>query len=261
MAEQPSPPPASRRGFLAGVAGGLTAGAAIGFTGWNVAPAAWHEARLPKGTHLSFSQNGEDRILESLFDVLKISQPTYLDIGAFHPIICSNTYLFYRQGCRGVLVEPNPDLAPHLQRERPGDTLLTAGIGIDDTPEADYYCLTTPQNNTFDKATAERLHNDPGVHCKIERVVKMPLLNVNRVIADHLGGQAPDLLSIDVEGLDLAILKTLDFARFRPAVICTEHSLEDTTERKELLAFLEHHDYAIRGLTFPNTIVVDQRRK
>jgi Methyltransferase FkbM domain len=55
----------------------------------------------------------------------------------------------------------------------------------------------------------------------VERVLKMPLININRLIAENLAS-APDLLSIDVEGLDTAILKTLDLSRFRPAVICVE---------------------------------------
>ncbi|MFO0849759.1 MAG: FkbM family methyltransferase [Gemmataceae bacterium] len=252
-------PRLGRRGFLAGVAGGLTAGAAAGYSTWQHAPEGWHTDRLPQGTKLSFAQNGEDLILESLLGLLKLDKPTYLDVGAFHPTVGSNTYLFYRAGGRGVLVEPNPDLAPHLRGVRPGDVLLTAGIGIDATPAADYYRMSVPQNNTFDKEQAERLDRDPGANCKIEQVVKMPLLNVNAVIAEHFGGKPPDLFSIDVEGLDLAILKTLDFARFRPPVFCVEHS-QESKERAELLAFLGGHGYTVRGLTYPNSIFVDTKR-
>ena len=48
---------------------------------------------------------------------------------------------------------------------------------------------------------------------KIEKVVKMPLLDINAVMAEHFGGAAPDYLSVDVEGLELPIVKTIDFAR------------------------------------------------
>ena len=50
---------------------------------------------------------------------------------------------------------------------------------------------------------------------KLIKVVKMPLLNINRVIAEHFGGGAPDFLSIDIEGLDFAVLKTLGYSRRR----------------------------------------------
>jgi FkbM family methyltransferase len=243
-----------RRDFLVGAVGGLSAGGAA----WFASPAKWHEDRLPFGTHLSYAQNGEDLVVESLFRVLGIDAPTYVDIGAYDPVICSNTYFFYRKGGRGVLVEPNVDLTPRLKRERPRDVVLTAGVGVDDTAELDFYVLSMPQLNTFDKARAEKIEADTGGQVRHLRTVKMPLLNINRVIADHLGA-APDYLSVDVEGMDLAILKTLDFGRFRPAIVCAEHS-PVPSERAELLALLDGHGYAVRGQTYPNTIFVDKKR-
>jgi FkbM family methyltransferase len=243
-----------RRDFLAGAVGGLAAGGAA----WFAAPAGWHEARLPFGTHLSYAQNGEDLVVDSLFKVLGVDRPTYVDVGAYEPLVCNNTYLFYRKGGRGVLVEPNVDLTPKLKAERPRDVVLTAGVGVDDTAELDYYVLSLPQMNTFDKARAEAIEADTGGKVRVLRTVKMPLVNINAVIADHLGA-APDYLSIDVEGLDLAILRTLDFARFRPAVVCAEHS-DDPSGRAELLALLDGHGYVVRGQTYPNTIFVDRKR-
>ncbi len=49
----------------------------------------------------------------------------------------------------------------------------------------------------------------------------MPLVNINTLMQEQLGG-APNFLSIDTEGLDLGILKTMDFDRYRPDVICVE---------------------------------------
>jgi FkbM family methyltransferase len=197
-------------------------------------------------------------VVESLFRVLGIDAPTYVDVGAYEPLICNNTYFFYRKGGRGVLVEPNVDLTPVLKKVRPRDVTLTAGVGVDDTAELDYYVLSLPQLNTFDRARAEAIEADTGGKVRVLRVVKMPLLNINRVIEEHLGA-APDYLSIDVEGLDLAILKTLDFARFRPTIVCAEHP-DVPAERAELLALLDGHGYAVRGQTYPNTIFVDRKR-
>jgi hypothetical protein len=91
-------------------------------------------------------------------------------------------------------------------------------------------------------------------------VVKMPLLNINRVIAEHLGGVAPDLLSIDIEGLDLPILKTLDFDRYRPKVICAETLYTATFRHNpETAAFLTGKGYEVRGMTMANTMFVDRQ--
>ena len=41
----------------------------------------------------SYAEMGEDLILASIFEQLRIEHPTYLDVGAWDPIELSNTYL------------------------------------------------------------------------------------------------------------------------------------------------------------------------
>jgi hypothetical protein len=243
-----------RRDFLFGAVGGFAAGKAAEWA----QPLEWTVKGMPKGTRLSFAQAGEDLVIDGLLDMLRVARPTYLDVGAYEPIESNNTYLLYRKGGRGVLVEPNVALTPRLKGKRPGDTVLTAGIGLDDVPEADYYVLSQPQLNTFDKDQADRVVRE-GL-ARLDRVVKMPLLNINRVIAEHLGGAAPDLLSIDIEGLDLPILKTLDFDHHRPKVICAETLVTATFRHNpDTVAFLAGKGYEVRGMTFANTVFVDRQ--
>src|SRR4051794_18414209 len=92
-----------RRDFFFGGLAGLIVGKG---SEWGQ-PVGWAQAGLPNGPRLSFAQQGEDLVVDSLFGALKVAKPTYLDIGAYEPIRSNNTYLFYRQGGRGVLVEPN----------------------------------------------------------------------------------------------------------------------------------------------------------
>lgn len=66
---------------------------------------------IGNGSTISFSQLGQDKIVESIFMALNISKITYLDVGANHPIECSNTALFYRGGSSGYAVEANPNFA------------------------------------------------------------------------------------------------------------------------------------------------------
>lgn len=56
----------------------------------------------------TFSQYGEDKIFQLIFDCLEISKPFFFDIGAHHPAKLSNTAVFYEQGSCGVNVEANP---------------------------------------------------------------------------------------------------------------------------------------------------------
>jgi len=241
-----------RREFFVGGLAGLIAGKVASWA----QPLEWTQKELPDGTKFTFAQYAEDVVAGSLFAALNIDKPTYLDIGAYEPIRSNNTYLFYRRGARGVLVEPNVALTSKLQRKRPGDTVLAAGIGIDDTPAADYYVLSDDELNTFDKERAEQLTTETTI--KLIKVVKMPLLNINRVIAEHFGGAAPDFVSIDIEGLDFEVLNTLDYTRFRPKVICAETLMPSTKHNPKTIALLTEKGYELRGMTRPNMLFVDK---
>lgn len=246
-----------RRDFLTGAVAGLTGSAAAGY----LAPLEWKQKAFPVGTKLTFSQSGEDLIVAGLFKEFKIDKPTYLDVGAFHPIIGSNTYALYRQGGRGVLVEPNVDMIADLRSVRPGDTVLNIGIGLDDTQEADFYVLNYPQMSSFDGDDARSRERDSGGATFIKRVVKMPMVNINKVIDEHFAKSAPDFLSIDTEGLDLTILKTIDFGKFRPKIITAETTAGGGTVlmSPEIGDFLAGKDYMARGMTLANTIFVDKK--
>src|SRR5262245_12534226 len=85
-------------------------------------------AGLPPFSRLSFSQQGEDIVLfHALRDELKIEHPTYMDVGAAHPVQSNNTYLLYGTGATGLLVEPNPMFVKMLKEQRPKDKVLAAG--------------------------------------------------------------------------------------------------------------------------------------
>ncbi len=215
----------------------------------------------PDGRRLSYAQQGEDLVLQAVFEHLGIARPRYLDIGAFHPTIGSNTFLFYVQGSRGVLVEPNPPMAALLRRARPGDVVLDVGVSVDGSTEADYYVLRDrPQLNTFSRQQVDRYVAEAGPGA-VEAVVRMPLRALGDILAEHFAHAPPDLLSIDVEGLDLPLLQSLDLSRHRPAVVCVETLVYGTiTERTPTLELLRGHGYAVRAGTFVNTIFVDERR-
>ena len=247
----------TRQQFLAGLSGlaaGLPLGAVAQEYGRQEVPSAGAPA---SGGEVSFAQSGEDLIANAVFEFLGIWNITYLDIGAYSPIDINNTFYFYRKGFRGVLVEPNVAMCEKLRAVRPGDTTLEAGIGITAMVEADYYLMSDPSWNTFSKEEAEHMTQATGGKIKIERVVKMPLLDIKDVMSRHFG-EAPAFLSVDAEGLHLAILRTIDYQRFRPAVICIETLVAGTRQTiPEIPAFMASQNYVPRGGSFVNTIFVD----
>lgn len=215
--------------------------------------------RMPLHAKPSFAQQGEDLVMKNILDIANIPKPTYIDIGAHDPVKNNNSYLFYTQGARGVLVEPNPTYAEVLRQKRPGDKVLEVGIGVDASAEADYYVIEGDgQLNTFSKAQADLLEKRDKK--KIVGVIKRQLLKLNAVLDEHFKDGGPDLLSIDVEGLDYAILKTLDFTKHRPKVICVETADPETAlVSKPILQLLESKGYQNRGGSLVNTIFLDEK--
>jgi FkbM family methyltransferase len=214
----------------------------------------------------SYSQFGEDIIVYDLFKDLSIQNISYLDIGANNPQYISNTYLFYEKGFRGVLIEPNSALCEKLKTVRPLDTVLNIGIGIDENiKEADFYLFPDEADGLSTFSLEEARHWEEvgmgGTKFKIERVVKMPLLNVNHVIANNFT-ECPDFISIDVEGWDLKILKTFDFEKYSPAVFCVEtlaYKKDGSTYRlQDVNDFFESKGYFSYRETYANNIFVNK---
>lgn len=209
----------------------------------------------------SYAQCGEDILAHNILcRQLRIERPTYLDIGANDPVKFSNTYLLYTLGFRGLLIEPDPDLARALSRKRPGDVVLQAGINIDGACEATLYRMNQPTLNTFSKADADEACAQ-GPY-RIEEEVTVPMLSAAEAIRGHLGGR-PNFVSLDAEGLDLAILERFDFEADRPELVCVETVDFCETNlgrpRTEVYALLAARGYFAHSRSHINGLFVCER--
>jgi len=207
----------------------------------------------------SYSQCGEDLIVNYIFNTLKVAHPTYLDIGAHHPHFLSNTYLFYRQGCRGVSVEPDPFLFGKIKRARGRDVNLNVGLasqrGI-----LKLHVFTSRTLNTFSEDEAKKYvqegHEQIALH-------DIEVLTFEDIMKQHVD-RTPDFISLDVEGMDLEILQSIDFSRYQPTVFCIETITysrggdgEKLTEIDDMMAENGYMKYAD---TYINTIYVKKDR-
>lgn len=225
------------------------------------------QVREPAATvpEISYSQFGEDKVIYDLLKSMSVQEAAYLDIGANDPKLFSNTFMFYELGHRGVLVEPNPSLSAKLEEERPADIVLNAGIGIGgNASEADFYLFSGINNglSTFSADNARFMEEVglDGMKRAVDRVLKMPLLDINDVIANNFT-ECPDIVSIDVEGWDLKILQSLDFDRYNPAVFCVEtlaYGDGGPYRVTEIYDFLESKGYFPFKDTEANTIFVNR---
>jgi FkbM family methyltransferase len=205
---------------------------------------------------ISYSQSGEDIIIEELFENLKGKEKTYLDIGANDPVICNNTYLLYRKGWSGVLVEPDPAMCKIIKSKRPSDTILNIGIGLSNAGDAPFYLFPGRLNtwSTFSTEEASIRETASGIKAK---KIAVQLKTINNIIEQYFTA-CPNFISIDVEGLDLDILKSFDFNRFQPDVFCVETiSFSMNNEGKkvqDISELLLSKNYFVYADTHINTI-------
>lgn len=184
---------------------------------------------LPYLPHISwsFSQDGEDIVLKSFYErYSKDYQGFYVDIGAHHPFRFSNTYLFYRQGWRGINVDATPGSMRLFNKYRKRDINIEAGIGLQNE-ELTFFCFNDPALNTFDKKQAKSWENH--IHnYKIIKEIPVKVLTLKGLLDTYLQPKVPiDFFSIDVEGFDLNVLHSNDWEKYKPKFILTESYGED----------------------------------
>lgn len=216
---------------------------------------------LKKKNHskFSYSQTGEDMIVDFIFSLRSVDNPSYLDIGAYHPQQLSNTYFFYKKGGHGINVEPNPENSLLFKKLRPRDKNFTCGIGVEKS-QLKYFAFSDSTLNTFDADSAINLVENFGKILLSEHIVEV--LTIHEILQEANFSEFPDFLSLDVEGLDLLILESIDFTCIRrcPKVICVE-TIEYTLngsgrKNQEVISFLEDKNYILFADTFINSIFV-----
>ena len=224
-------------------------------------PAKIKNKVLPKKTvqtcySKSYSQCGEDLIVQYVFGLRGIYKPSYIDIGAHHPFFINNTALFYEKGCRGINIEANPHLANNFNVSRKEDVNLNLGIG--DKEEAlDFYVMKDNTLSTFSKEEYDFMISKGK---ELAEIKSIKLTTVSKIIDQYCNKVFPDFLSLDVEGMDLEILKSIDFEKSYPKIICVEAAdyspIGAGKRRDELIDFLitkGYYEYANSNL---NAIMV-----
>lgn len=223
---------------------------------WCRAMQTMFEFAIPR---TSYSQAGEDVIVDFLFQQIGI-QPTYLELGTNHPRIGNNTYIFYRRGCSGVLVEANPSLVPSIRKLRRRDVVLNVGVSSGEEAVMKYYVFSDPSINTFDATVAREREQSSTV--KLLSVMYIQLMSINGIIGKYFTS-TPDFLSIDIEGLDLAVLQSLDIEKHPIPVICAETCLYSETLVREkdrsIEKYLASKGYFVFADTYINTIFVNEK--
>lgn len=184
--------------------------------------------------HKSYSQYGEDLIIDSFFQHhVPIKNGNYLDIGCYHPVGISNTYVLHKRGWQGLVVDID-DYKLELFKRRRGKNveLLKGAISSEDSvSKVPIYKFNQPFSpyDTLSEDIAKMRSKAINIEYTTEEVNQ---ISINSLLhKKHF-----DLINIDVEGLDELIVNSIDFKKFQPTMIVYE-SFDpfSSSKTKELL--------------------------
>lgn len=179
-----------------------------------------------------YSQVGQDQFLnETVFKGKEAG--TFVDIGAHNGIEFSNSYFFEKhKSWNGICVEPLPDVYKELIKNRKCTCVegaICAEHGYQDFLQAQGYIeMLSGLVNEFDPRHIERINITQqyfGGSFEVIPVATYPL----QFILDSYKITHIDLCSIDTEGAELTVLKTIDFSKVQIECLTIENNFQEDT--------------------------------
>jgi FkbM family methyltransferase len=144
-------------------------------------------------------------------------------------------------GWNGVLIEPQPDLADRLGRERRARVFAVACS----SPDRAGTTMRLHVAGAFSSLEPDLMVT--GVQS--DRGIDVPVRTLDDILAEAHAPRPIDLLSVDVEGHELEVLRGFDFVRWRPRLILLEDHITHTAKHR----FLRSHGYALMRRTGLNS--------
>jgi FkbM family methyltransferase len=204
---------------------------------------------------LSYSQCGEDLIVDFVFSARPPSNKFFIDVGAHHPSYLNNTYLYYKRGWTGINIDPLSRHIALFDKRRPRDTNVCAGIG-DETKQVVFYVMDPETLSTFDKATVDAYEQQGH---KLLREEEVRFFSASDMIKTYELPSDVGLMSVDIEGNEDQVIRDFLDAGIRPNVIICETvyyspKLPSAKKNKSMIEAISALGYRPYADTFVNTI-------
>lgn len=205
----------------------------------------------------AYSQEGEDMILRRIFEGKSVG--FYVDVGAHHPKRFSNTYFFYQRGWTGINIDAMPGSMKFFNKLRNKDINLEIPISNNEQVLT-FFSFNEPAFNSFSEELSRQRDGENGYFIKDE--IHLSTQKLSTVLDNFLpNGTEIDFLSIDVEGLDLEVLYSNNWEKYKPKVILIEILSTDLAEieHNETVLFLKLRGYSLYAKTV-NTFIFTLRK-
>ena len=163
-----------------------------------------------------YSFSGVDIVLKKIF--YQQEKGFYIDVGCQNPIKNNNTYLLFKKGWEGINIDLDKDNIDLFNSARPKDSNFNKAISSEIKNVELYFYHKKSPINTIDKKTSD------FQKAKVTSIKKINTDTLDNIILNSkYKNHTFDLLSIDVEGHELDVLKGFDLDKYSPKVIVVEY--------------------------------------
>lgn len=169
----------------------------------------------------------------------------FFDVGAFDPILISNSYHFEKNGWTTYCFEANTDLIPVLRQYR--KNVIHTAVYDEDKPSVEFSIVTNEAGLTSGYSAIEVSEDYKvmfGKDNKISNIKKIvvPQNTLNTLINNYCPSiNHIDVISIDVEGGELKVLQGLNIEKYKPTLFV----IENVMNCKLIQSYLENRGYTL----------------
>jgi len=169
----------------------------------------------------------------------------FIEVGAHDGVSCSNTLFFEEsRNWNGICIEPGSEEFQKLRVNRKSHNINACVSDYDGESEYTYIegysMMLSGLSETYNKSHEERINREVNHYGGKINKVMIPVFRLQTIL-DQLNVTQVDYCSIDTEGSEFNIIKSIDFDKTTITVFSIENNYGDT----QIQDFLEEKGYKL----------------
>ncbi|MAM27946.1 MAG: hypothetical protein CMC13_02895 [Flavobacteriaceae bacterium] len=207
---------------------------------------------------ISLSQHADDYIAWQLLN--KSSKGIVVEVGAFDGVHLSNSFALEQIGWSSICIEPNPEMFKQLERNRPASiNINNAIVGDKNINEIEFFAeeIGVLSGCNYDADDVKKRYENRGLEYKEPDKINVAATTLTTLFK-KLNVNTIDVLSIDVEGFEIEVLKGLNLNSVDVKLFIIEAN--DDVYKTQLFKFFKgHSEYLYVGNNYQNLFFLKKK--
>jgi FkbM family methyltransferase len=187
-----------------------------------------------------YAAHGIDQYIKETFFPDK-TDGYFIDIGAHNGININNTYYFENEGWKGICFEPIPEIFRQLEQNRKCKLVNKAILNTEGSAQffliEGYSDMLSGLVDEYPQEHIARINREIEQHNQNYNYIDVMCSTFNKEVTET----NINMLSIDTEGAELTILKTIDFTKYNVDIMIIEYNYHN----QELIDLLHKNNFEV----------------